>query len=48
MEDRQKRLLLLIENAMGKSAYTGNIAEEGEDVEADEDTAEAGLTMSAA
>ena len=48
MEDRQKQLLLLIENAMGKSAYTGNIAEEGEDVEADEDTAEAGLTMSAA
>jgi hypothetical protein len=48
MEDRQRQLLLLIEHATGKSAYTGNIAEEGEDVEADEDTAEAGLTMSAA
>jgi hypothetical protein len=48
MEDRQKQLLLLIEQAMGKSAYAGNIAEEGEDIEADEDTAEAGLTMSAA
>jgi hypothetical protein len=48
MEDRQKQLLLLIELAMGKSACAGNIAEEGEDVEADEDTAEAGLTMSAA
>jgi hypothetical protein len=47
MEDRQKRLLALIEQAMGKSAYTGDIAEEGEDVEADEDMAEAELTMAA-
>ena len=31
MEDRQKRLLGLIEQAMGKTAYTGNVPEEGED-----------------
>lgn len=37
MDDRQKRLLGLIEQAMGKAAYTGNIPEEGEDVEEDED-----------
>lgn len=48
MEDRQKQLLALIEQAMGKAAYTGNVAEEGEDVDADEDTAEAGLTIPAA
>src|SRR5439155_22283235 len=47
MYDRQKRLLALIERAMGKSAYTGDIAEEAEDVEADEDMAEAELTMAA-
>jgi hypothetical protein len=47
MDDRQKRLLALIEQAMGKSAYTGDIVEEGEDVEADEDMAEAELTMAA-
>jgi hypothetical protein len=40
MEDRQKRLLALIEQAMGKSAYIGDVAEEGEDVQADEDMAE--------
>jgi hypothetical protein len=48
MEDRQRRLLSLIEQAIGKSAYTGNIAEEGEDVEADADTVEAELTIAAA
>ena len=48
MEDRQKRLLLLIEQATGKAAYTGNVKEEGEDVEADEDTTEAELTIAAA
>ena len=48
MDDRQRRLLALIEQAMGKAAYTGNAAEEGENVEADEDLAEAGLTISAA
>lgn len=45
MDDRQKRLLVLIEQAMGKSAYSGAVAEEGEDVEADEDAAEAALTI---
>jgi hypothetical protein len=48
MVDRQKRLLALIEQATGKAAYTGNVPEEGEDVEADEDTVEAELTMAAA
>lgn len=33
LEDRQKRLLQLIEQAMGKSAYTGSVPEEGEYVE---------------
>jgi len=47
MEDRQKQLLGLIEQAMGKSAYTGTAMEEGEDVEADEDSAEAELTIAA-
>ena len=32
-EDRQKRLLGLIEQAMGKAAYAGNVPEEGTDVE---------------
>jgi hypothetical protein len=48
MADRQKRLLALIEEATGKTAYTGNVPEEGEDVEADEDTAEAELTVASA
>ena len=48
LSDRQKRLLVLIEQAMGKAAYTGTFAEEGEDAEDDEDAAEAELTMSAA
>jgi hypothetical protein len=46
--DRQKRLLALIEQATGKTAYTGNVQEEGEDVEADEDIVEAELTIAAA
>ncbi|RCL90162.1 DUF262 domain-containing protein [Hyphomonas sp.] len=40
MEDRQRRLLTLIEQAMGKNAYNGDIVEEGEDVEGDEDVYE--------
>ena len=48
MEDRQTLLLSLIEQATGKSAYTGGVAEEGEDVEGDEDTVEAELTIAAA
>jgi hypothetical protein len=43
MEDRQKRLLGLIEQAMGKAAYSGNIPEEGEDTETIEDGSEAAL-----
>ncbi|MEO7911098.1 MAG: hypothetical protein ABIV47_15750, partial [Roseiflexaceae bacterium] len=45
MADRQKRLLALIEQATGKAAYIGNVQEEGDDVEADEDTVEAELTI---
>ncbi len=39
MEDRQKRLLGLIEQAIGKRAYTGEEQEEGVDVEDDMETA---------
>jgi hypothetical protein len=46
MEDRQVRLLRLIERAMGKSAYRGEQADE--DAEKDAETAEAELTMAAA
>jgi hypothetical protein len=45
MTDRQKKLLALIERATGKAAYIGDVAEEGEDVEVDEDTMEAELTI---
>jgi len=45
MADRQKQLLTLIERATGKQAYVGNIPEEGEDVEVDDDTVEAELTI---
>jgi hypothetical protein len=45
MADRQTRLLALIEAATGKAAYTGGIAEEGEDVEFDPDTIEAEKTV---
>jgi hypothetical protein len=48
MVERQKRLLVLIEQATGKAAYSGNVPEEGEDVEADEDTVEAELTIATA
>jgi hypothetical protein len=48
MVDRQKRLLALIERATGRSAYAGSVQEEGKDVEADEDTVEAELTIAAA
>lgn len=46
MESRQRKLLTLIEEAMGKAAYTGTQVEEGEDREDDEDTAEAAQTIS--
>jgi len=45
MMARQKRLLALIEQATGKSIYSGNIKEEGDDAEVDEDTVEAELTI---
>jgi hypothetical protein len=48
MEDRQKRLLKLIEQATGKVPYSGDEVEEGVDVEADEDTVEAELTIASA
>jgi hypothetical protein len=48
MVDRQRRLLSLIESATGKTAYIGDVQEEGEDVEVDEDTIEATLTIPAA
>ena len=47
MADRQKQLLALIEQATGKVSYTGDFPEEGEDIEADEYTIEAELTISA-
>lgn len=47
MEDRQKRLLELIEHATGKAPYVGDFQEEGVDVESDEDTTEAELTIAA-
>lgn len=48
MDNRQKQLLAIIEQAMGKAAYMGGSAEEGEDLEVDEDAVEAGLTIAAA
>jgi hypothetical protein len=48
MADRQKRLLELIERATGRVAYAGAVQEEGEDMDADQDTIEAELTISGA
>jgi hypothetical protein len=45
MSDRQKRLLVLIQQATGKEAYHGAVQEEGEDIEEDPDAAEAELTI---
>ncbi|UYZ84339.1 DUF262 domain-containing protein [Entomomonas sp. E2T0] len=42
MEDRQKQLLVLIEQAMGKKAYQGDLQEEGVDL--DDETQEAEYT----
>jgi hypothetical protein len=47
MADRQKQLLVLIEQATGRSSYIGDVQEEGEDVEVDEDTVEAEHTIAA-
>lgn len=46
MVERQKRLLVLIEQATGKAAYSGDVLDEGVDVEAGEDTVEAEMTLS--
>lgn len=47
MVDRQGRLLALIEQATGKTAYAGKLDDDGEDAGAgDEDAVEAGLTIS--
>lgn len=45
MADRQKQLLGLIEQATGRSAYVGDVSDEGEDADADEDTVEAEMTI---
>lgn len=45
MGDRQARLLALIEEAMGKRAYAGEIREEGEDYETDQASLESELTI---
>lgn len=45
MVDRQKRLLMLIEQATGKPAYTGDAAEEGVDVGGDPDLLEAEMVI---
>jgi len=46
MNDRQKRLIELIEKATGESSYKGDVVEEGVDVEVDEDSVEADFTIS--
>lgn len=38
MRDRQQKLLGMIEDAMGRAAYTGDVPEEGEDVDVSEET----------
>jgi hypothetical protein len=48
MIDRQKRLLGLITSATGKVPYSGDVAEEGQDAEADAATIEAERTITAA
>lgn len=45
MADRQKQLLRLIEQATGKPTYSGEVAEEGEDLQGDEDSVEAEMTI---
>ncbi|WP_206535272.1 DUF262 domain-containing protein [Mesorhizobium sp. M7A.F.Ca.US.011.01.1.1] len=47
MAERQRRLLALIETAMGKEAYKGDVPEEGEDDERDDDGVEAEMTIAA-
>ena len=45
LADRQKRLLALIEQAIGKMAYAGDTPDEGIDAEADQDAVEADMTI---
>lgn len=45
MASRQKQLLRLIEQANGKPAYAGEMVEEGDDLQGDEDSAEAEITI---
>jgi hypothetical protein len=45
MADRKKRLLELVKRATGKAAYSGEQPEEGKDLESDENTIEAELTI---
>lgn len=47
MADRQARLLRLMEQAREKQVYGGTVAEEGVDVEVDDNEAEAELTIAA-
>jgi len=47
LADRQKRLFGLIEQGTGKAAYTGEVTEEGIDVEVEENGLEAGMTIAA-
>ena len=48
MDDRQAKLLALIEKAMGKAAYRADVADEGETEERDDETIEAEMTMATA
>jgi hypothetical protein len=45
MEDRQRQLLGLIEQAIGKAAYTGDVSEEGADAGGDADAVEAEMVI---
>jgi hypothetical protein len=47
IEDRQAKLLKLIEQAIGQAVYRGEGMDEGEEAEKDSETAEAELTMAA-
>lgn len=47
MASRQGKLLALIEKAMGKGVYLGDVSEEGEDDERDDDGIEAEMTIAA-
>ena len=47
MADRQKKLLALIERAMGKSAYRGEGVEEGDDVFRASEDPETEMTIAA-